>query len=679
VGVDIGILERLAEIFASILDADAVLSQFLALARSVVGSPWGAIYLRDEVRGVYRRWRETADTPLIDLPLAHVEADFAERSHIILELAEKRLDDVEAVRAARGSVVTSTVALALRHRGQLVGVLALGFAGPPQLPEEQLRILKAVAAFPASAIEHARVRELGEHRARLGLILRRFGEQAMVVTELARLRRLILDTAAALTGADQASITEVSAGRVRVIAGIGKDEPLVGTSAPVELLREALSSTEPFVVSDVAGADDTALLIKLAKRNGAGSFIALPMRHQDHTSGHLFAGAPEPRRFGAEEIEGMRILASMAAALLEQRHAQEAAQATARRLATLIEDLPIFVEVFASDGGADQANAAARALRHQLGLEPGSAAEPFPERLLRTLDGRELVRADLPSARALLGERAPPRELVIAGSDGVRQATVLMAAAPLLGAGGQVEAVVVGCQDVTKLHELAEAKDRFLSIASHELRSPITALRATTQLLEAQPEIIDQESRRKAVLQRLDRQSVRLTRLVEQLLDSARVNSGALPLTRTPVDLVQLCRGVADGTMPAAGPHARLEAKAPVLARVDALRIEQVMTNLLSNAARYSPPTSEVVVVVEECDGRALLRVSDAGIGIPEEQLQQLFAPFFRGSNAQACFPGGLGLGLHIAHEIVRRHGGEIRVQSCENEGTTFIVELPLE
>jgi signal transduction histidine kinase len=237
---------------------------------------------------------------------------------------------------------------------------------------------------------------------------------------------------------------------------------------------------------------------------------------------------------------------------------------------------------------------------------------------------------------------------------------------------------VVGCQDVTKLHELAEAKDRFLSIASHELRTPLTALRATTQLLELEPGIVDDPVRRRAVLQRLDRQSTRLTRLVEQLLDSARLNANAVPLVRTPVDLVSLCRGVADGTMPSAGPRARLEAPSPVTAWVDALRIEQVVANLLSNAARYSPPSSEVVLLVEERGGRALVQVSDAGIGIPAAQLEQLFVPFFRGTNAQVRFPGGLGLGLHIAHEIVRRHGGEIRVQSRENEGTTFTVELPL-
>jgi signal transduction histidine kinase len=645
----------------------------------VAGSPFGAVFLRDEPRGVYRRWRESSEHPLLDLPLPLVEAEYADRTHRYVTLADHRLDGVVAVEAARGTVVSHTLALAMRHRGVLVGLLTLGFTEPTALSEATVRTLLAIASFPAAALEHARTRALGEHRARLGLILRRFGEQAVAVTDVAQLHRLILDTAVALTGSDQASVTQVEGPLMRVLDAVGKDAQFIGTSAPVELIKEALSSPEPYVVQDIATADATSLLAKLARKTGAGSFLALPMRHQERAFGHIFVGCAAPRSFGAEEIEGMRILASMAAALLEQRSAQAAAERQARRLAATIEDLPIFVEVFAADGTRLQANAAARALRSQLGVGEGGGADPFSGCRLLALDGQELARADLPSTRALAGERAPPREMVIAGGDGGRLATVLMAAAPMLGRAGEVEAVVVGCQDVSKLHELAEAKDRFLRIASHELRTPITALRATTQLIEIQPELAADPERRGPLLQRLDRQSARLTRLVEQLLDSARLDAAAVPLARASVDLVSLCRGVVDATMPPGGPRARLDASEPVVGRVDPLRIEQVVANLLSNAARYSPVTSEVVLRVQRLEGRALIEVSDRGIGIPEPQLEQLFAPFFRGSNAQARFPGGLGLGLHIAHEIVRRHGGELRVRSRENEGSTFTVELPLD
>jgi len=421
-------------------------------------------------------------------------------------------------------------------------------------------------------------------------------------------------------------------------------------------------------------------LTKLALKSGAGSFMVVAMRHHERAFGHLFAGAAAARRFRAEEVEAMRILASMAAAVLEQRSAQAAAEKQARRLAATLEDLPLFVEVFASNGTLVQANAAARAFRQALGLGAASAADPFAGMDVLALDGSPLLRTELPSARALAGERVPARELVIAAPDGVRLATVLMAAAPMLAReGGEVEGVVVGCQDVSKLHELAEAKDRFLRIASHELRTPITALRTTTQLLELQPDVIDDPARREVVLQRLQRQSLRLTKLVEQLLDSARMNAGALPLSLARIDLVPLCRGVLETAVPADGPRARLIGDESVVGSWDPLRLEQVVANLVANAARYSGPGGEVLVSVRHKGDRATIAVTDAGIGIPAQQIDQLFAPFFRGSNAQARFPGGLGLGLYIANEIVRRHGGQISVQSREGQGTTFTVELPID
>jgi signal transduction histidine kinase len=255
----------------------------------------------------------------------------------------------------------------------------------------------------------------------------------------------------------------------------------------------------------------------------------------------------------------------------------------------------------------------------------------------------------------------------------------MMAAAPIRAPdGGAVEAVVLACQDVSALHELAQVKDRFLSVAAHELRTPLTALHATTQLIEVDPSLLDDRARRDRLLARISRQSGRLVRLVEQLLDSVRAQSGELPLQPTEVDLVLLCRDLVDAIMPASGPRAIVVGERPVVGRWDAVRIEQVVTNLLSNAVRYSPSDGEVVIDVRADGKRALLSVHDAGSGIPEAQREMLFTPFFRGANARN-HAGGLGLGLHIAQEIVRRHGGIIRVDSRDRHGTTFTVELPLD
>jgi signal transduction histidine kinase len=298
------------------------------------------------------------------------------------------------------------------------------------------------------------------------------------------------------------------------------------------------------------------------------------------------------------------------------------------------------------------------------------------------LDGAPADPETLPLARALIGEHPPPREVALLGDDGARRATLLIAAAPVRTRGREVESVVVACQDVSRLHELAEAKDLFLRVASHELRTPVTALRATTQLFDIDPSVMGDAERRDVALARLHRQSTRLVRLVEQLLDSARLSTGELPLEPRELDLSALCREALDELALASGTRATLEAPAKVIGRWDPLRIEQVVSNLVSNAIRYSPDGAEVVVSVSAADGHARIAVRDRGIGIPAGELEQLFAPFFRGARAHARHAGGLGLGLHIAQEIVRRHGGRIHVEAHDGDGegggTTFTVELPL-
>jgi signal transduction histidine kinase len=256
--------------------------------------------------------------------------------------------------------------------------------------------------------------------------------------------------------------------------------------------------------------------------------------------------------------------------------------------------------------------------------------------------------------------------------------TVLAVAAPLHDADGAVEAVVTGFQDVSALRELADAKDRFLRIASHELRSPITSLRATIGLLGMDPTAITDEARRVTLLARTNRQVDRLIKLVEQLLDSARLGVSEVPLQLTEGELVALCREAIDlAPLSATGHRVQLEAAAPVRGRWDLLRVEQVLTNLINNAVRYSPPGSTITVRIRGDEARAVVDVLDQGIGIPAEQLDRVFTPFFRGSNATALHRGGLGLGLHITSEIVRRHGGRISVTSRPGEGSTFTVELP--
>jgi two-component system phosphate regulon sensor histidine kinase PhoR len=676
------LLERVAEIFASLRDVDGALHQWLELVRELAGTRFGAIYLREPERGAYRRWLETPETPDLSIPFAMVDSIFADADHRVLELRDTGFVGERAIQSALDARMFGAIGFAMRHERAIVGVLGLGFPERPSIPEPLLRTLATVARFPAAAIHHARLEEVAARRARTTEELRLFGERALSAPDLPTLHKLILETTVALTGSDQASITRVEGNLVRMVAGVGKDEPLVGTTAPAAMMQEALSPLEPYVVRDTDAADGTKLLVKLARKTAARSFMALPLRHQSRLFGHLFAGAAQPFRYHDDEVEAMRILASMSAAVLEQRSAQADAETTARRLAQTIEHLPLLVEVFDGQGALVRSNGAARALRARLGVTSGSAAALFPGLQARELDGRAIEASQLPSAAALRGETPVPHEIELTtpspeGSG--RLATLLVAAAPVLAPDGRVETVVVGCQDVSRLHDLARAKDRFLRVAAHELRTPITALYASLQLYDHAPEMFDDPVQRAPLFARLRRQSVRLVKLVQQLLDSVQANAAELPLQRSDVDLVALAKDVVETSMPSSGPRAVVVSDGPVVGRWDALRVEQVLTNLLSNAARYSPADGEVLVRVRSDGDSAMLSVRDRGIGIPQRDLDQLFTPFFRGANAHAHHAAGLGLGLHIAQEIVRRHGGRISVESKESEGTTFTVQLPLD
>ncbi|WP_201756026.1 sensor histidine kinase [Corallococcus silvisoli] len=235
-----------------------------------------------------------------------------------------------------------------------------------------------------------------------------------------------------------------------------------------------------------------------------------------------------------------------------------------------------------------------------------------------------------------------------------------------------------------ELREAINIRDQFLSMASHELRTPLTPLKATLELLIRQSESSQglTPERQRAIFDRLNRQVDRLTRLIGDMLDVSRLQSGRFALTVAPMDLVTLMHEVMErvqSTRPEReGLLSLAVPDAPLVGRWDAQRLDQLFTNLVENALRYSPPGTPVAVRVREEDGQVRVDVEDRGIGIPAESLPQLFTPFYRAGNAAEHYAGGLGLGLAICREIVERHGGRIQARSeGPGQGTCFTVWLP--
>jgi PAS domain S-box-containing protein len=229
-----------------------------------------------------------------------------------------------------------------------------------------------------------------------------------------------------------------------------------------------------------------------------------------------------------------------------------------------------------------------------------------------------------------------------------------------------------------KAQEEVRERDEFLSIASHELRTPITALqlqlqllqRASQRMLGGMPRPLEEK------LESLERQTRRLALLVNELLDVSRMRLGKLQLRYEPLDLADVAReaaGHVEADVSRTGSQIAYDL-APSPGRYDRLRVEQVVGNLLVNAGKFGEGKPVVLRVRPEGEF-AVLEVSDHGIGIPLEHQARVFERFQRAVPAQNF--GGLGLGLYVARQIVEAHGGTIQVSSAAGAGSTFTVRIP--
>ncbi len=237
-------------------------------------------------------------------------------------------------------------------------------------------------------------------------------------------------------------------------------------------------------------------------------------------------------------------------------------------------------------------------------------------------------------------------------------------------------------RELERLREALRTRDEFLSIASHELKTPLTPLQlklaTLKRLAESHPEALLSGERLTRELETASRHVSRLANLIEDLLDVSRISVGTLSLTREPVDLCAITREVILRHAPQAvqkGCRVDVEAPVPVEGMWDRRRLDQAVTNLITNALKYGAGKPVHVRVVSE-NGVAVLTVRDEGIGIASEHHARIFDRFMRAVPERNY--GGLGLGLFITQQIVDAHRGNIEVQSEPGAGAAFTVRLPL-
>jgi signal transduction histidine kinase len=250
--------------------------------------------------------------------------------------------------------------------------------------------------------------------------------------------------------------------------------------------------------------------------------------------------------------------------------------------------------------------------------------------------------------------------------------------APVRRADGALVGRIWTLREVTADRQLERLRDAFVAAVSHELRTPLTSISGFLEMLGDQEHELGEAGR--TYLSVIRRGTTRLQRIVEDLLLVAQIEADRLELDPAPADLAELAAGAVEAALPASdeqGIELVLDAAGPLPIEADAGRLRQVLDNLVSNALKFTPSGGSVMLSASNGNGRLRIEVADTGIGIPHEELGQLFSRFYRASNATRRAIPGTGLGLVIARAIVEGHGGTIALQSIEDEGTRVIVTLP--
>lgn len=241
-----------------------------------------------------------------------------------------------------------------------------------------------------------------------------------------------------------------------------------------------------------------------------------------------------------------------------------------------------------------------------------------------------------------------------------------------------IQHLVLNFRDVTTRVRLQQLKDEFLSIASHELKTPLTTIKGYIQLLEKYFQKLDDQKALKYIHQS-DIYVDKLNQLISDLLDISRIQSGRMLLHLEEIQLCPLIKKTVKALQHLSSKHTlkyTCTGNPKVIA--DKERIEQVLTNLISNAIKYSPEQCTILINLTKKQGFAQISVQDQGVGIPKAAQKHLFQRFYRVENVVNKF-SGLGIGLYISKEIIERHKGQIWVESDEGKGSTFYFTLPLQ
>ena len=495
--------------------------------------------------------------------------------------------------------------------------------------------------------------------------------------------REVVDSARALTGARYGVIATLGdSGQPQefVSSGLTAEEHqrLTSWSGGTQLFEHLRGLRGTLRLRDLP--DYSTALGYLPNLMGSKTIQGAPMRHRGVHVGNFFLGGKEgEQEFTSEDEEVLVLFASQAATAIVNARTHRDEQRARADLETLVDTSPVGVLVFdARTGNPVSINQEAKRIVGDL-CGPDRSAEQLLEIVtFRRADGREISLQEFPLAQALSSATTVRAEEIVLQSPDGRRVTTLVNATPIRSEDGAVESMVVTLQDLAPLEELERLRAEFLGMVSHELRVPLTSIKgsAATALRASptpDPAVVQQ------FLRIIDEQADHMHSLIDDLLDAGRIEAGTLAVGPEPTEVASLVEQARNMFLSGEGRHPVQIDLPPDLPRVmaDRGRIVQVLTNLLSNAARHSPESSPIRVAAEREGVHVAISVSDKGQGVPLDQLPHLFRKSARVGGDRGI--RGSGLGLAICKGLVEAHGGRIRAESGgAGLGTRFTFTLPV-
>jgi len=432
-------------------------------------------------------------------------------------------------------------------------------------------------------------------------------------------------------------------------------------------------------------------LLQALQKTGSVTDYALTLKGKDQQpfsvslTGHLLFDPQNNMPIGLEGIlrdmtERKKIEQQLVVRSKDLEISKKQIEEEKAKMETLIQTLPVGVAVSEYPSGFVTMINKTGIILSGRNVDPKESMDKYAKLLFKT-DGMVYPLEELPLMIAIKTAKSVTKDDIVLSKPDETKIQLRVTSVPIKNVQGQITTVVSIFEDITKEKEIDRMKTEFISLASHQLRTPLSAMKWFLEMLlngdagELVPE-------QKEMVLNIDESNERMIVLVNSLLNVSRIESGRIIVEPVPTDIKDLLSGVQKEI------QIKLNEKNQTLlvsvhenlpkVSLDAKLIRQVYLNLLTNAIKYSPDKGEITIFVSKKDDQLISQITDTGYGIPEKDKKKIFGKFYRGENIVKKVTDGNGLGLYLVKTIIESSGGKIWFESTEGKGTTFWFSLPM-